>query len=261
MARNIGIAIVIVLLLAGTAAVIDGSPKGDPVAHISAPRATTEQLNASTWTFGGELRAAIGQQRTQGHEQNPGAGIFETRSGDGRTSQFTHYQFGTTVRSWGPMSNIMELWLGDIGTEPANFSVRGFNNALGAIVQARDSGDLNGLQLNYTKRLRPVVTIEDDRHHPNAVIAIENPKPQGSIALATKQDGVLRDHLTVDQGGGVRLHGTNRAGLAQPDPGPLATNLTATDVDGPAELAAVLNEQRRATNALRRALLEHGLVH
>ena len=181
-------------------------------------------------------------------------------SGDGRTSQFTHYQYGTTIRSWGPMSNIMELWLGDVGTESPNFSVRAYNSALGAIVQARDGGDINGLQLNFVKPLRPRLTIEDDDQIPSAVIGIENPKPQGSIALATKQAGELRDHLTVGPGGAIRFHGTNGSGLAQPDPGPLSTDLTASDVDDPAELAALINEQRAAFNALRLALFEHGLI-
>ena len=236
-------------------------PKGDPgTPHLVAPEAGAGQLNASTWTFGSNLRAAVGQQATEGPEQNPGAGLFETRSGDGRVSQFTHYEFGTTIRSWGTMSNIMELWLGDVGTGTPNFSVRAFNSALGAIVQARDGGDIDGLQLNFVEQLRPRLTIEDDNDLPNAVLSIDNPKPQGSIALATKQAGQLRDHLTVGPGGAIRFHGTNRSGLAQPDPGPLSTNLTAADVDDPAELAALINEQRAAFNALRLALFEHGLI-
>src|SRR4051812_12920676 len=93
-------------LAGGSFAAVDRST--GPV-EVDSPAATEEQVNAATYSFDADPRAIIGQQSSR--DQNPGSGFFEVRSGDGRTSQFTHYQYGTTLRSTGLVSNVMEMWL------------------------------------------------------------------------------------------------------------------------------------------------------
>ena len=244
---------------------------------VDVPPAGAQQSDAATFAFGGHVRALVGQQGTREEEHHPGAGLFEVRSTDGRRSQFTHYQFGTAIRSFGPFSNIMELWLGDAGTWQPNLSVRGgLGNGFGAIVQARNAADTSGLALDFFHALRPRLTLEETGAAPGSTLAVENPGQGGRVALATKLSGQMVDHLVVEPDGAVRiaggamlgdtpsdairLHGTSRSGLPQPDPGQLATDLTAGDLKQPGEVAARLNETRAAINALRMALLEHGLL-
>src|SRR3954454_10378945 len=103
---NVTSTLALCFALAGGAYAAVDRPGPDDV-HL--PAAKEEQLNAATYSFGGHPRVAAGQQSTR--DQNPGAGVVEVRSGDGRTSQLTHYQYGTTLRSTGHLSNVMEFWL------------------------------------------------------------------------------------------------------------------------------------------------------
>jgi hypothetical protein len=57
----------------------------------------------------------------------------------------------------------------------------------------------------------------------------------------------------------VLFHGATGSGEQGTDPGALAA-LTAADVSTPEDIAAHMNEQRDAINALRQALLQQGLI-
>ena len=270
---NVTATLALIIALGGTSyAAITPEP-----VNVDVPQAGEQQRDAATFAFGGQVRAKIGQQGTGPAEHHPGAGIFEVLSADGRRSQFTHYQYGTAIRSYGPFSNIMELWLGDAGTWQPNLSVRGgLGNGFGAIVQARNAADTSGLALDYYDALRPRLTVESNGAAPGSTLAIENPEPAGSLALATRVGGQVVDHFRLDNSGrirmggpvdlgdspvdSVRLHGSTRSGLPVPDPGALSTNLKSRDVNHPSELAQRLNEMRTVINALRLTLLEHGMV-
>jgi hypothetical protein len=270
----------------------DQGPKGDagPVGElgptgpagpsdVDAEPAGATQSDAATFSFGGDQRAAIGQQPNDpaGFEccVVPGSGFLQVDSGTGRRTELTHYTFGSTLRSSGPMSNVFEFFLGSAGTGQPQLSVRGNGNSSGASLQARNVGDTSGIVLDYGKPLRPRLHLEDDGRVPGAVLGIENPQAGGKIALATADNGVLEDHVTLDSSGvfstdgdnvfgdapsdKVLFHGSSGSGAQGTDPGALAT-LTDTDVDTPAEVAQHMNEQRDAINALRQALLQQGLI-
>jgi Collagen triple helix repeat (20 copies) len=68
-------------------------PEGPPgSSHVDTDEATTTQKNAATFSFGGHQRIALGQQSRQ--DMNPGSGIVEVASGDGRVAQLTHSRSG-----------------------------------------------------------------------------------------------------------------------------------------------------------------------
>jgi hypothetical protein len=253
------------------------------LSDVDAPLADTAQSNAATFAFGGEQRAAIGQQ-----PQNPlfccivpGSGTIDVESGTGRTTQLTHYRYGSTLRSTGPGSNIFEFFLGSVGTGQPQLSVRSNGFPAGASVQARNAQDTSGFILDFGQDLRPSLHTEDHGRDANSVLAIENPQPGGSIVLATGtgtgtgHPSQLRDNLTLSADGvltaigdvvfgdapqdRVRFHGTSGSGEQGEDPGALL-EVAPEDVDTPEELAARLNEQRKAINALRQALVAQGLI-
>lgn len=176
------------------AVVTDGARDDD------ATPAGAEQSNAGTASRGGSQRAAIGQQPSpsRGCCYVPGAGLVEVKSGTGRTTQLTHYQYGSTLRSSGPKSNLFEFFLGSRGTGQPQLSVRSNGSPAGASLQARNARDTSGIAIDYGKPLRPRLQLEDDGRVPRAVLGIENPQVGGSIALATKTRGVLEDHVTLD---------------------------------------------------------------
>jgi hypothetical protein len=239
---------------------------------VESEEATTAQKNAATFSFGGHQRIALGQQAQQ--DMNPGSGIVEVASGDGRLAQLTHYRYGTTLRSTGYLGNQLELWLGDAG-QP-NFSVRGNRSGVGALVQARNAADTAGLMLDFGQPLRPKLSLENNAAVPNAQLAIENPQPNGSIVFATKLGGMIIDHVAIDNSGTLqardnvelgdsaadRVHfqGSTGRGLPGTDPGTLNAGLTASDAASPAQVANLLNEDRRAVNALRDTLVGYGLM-
>jgi hypothetical protein len=197
-------------------------------------------------------------------------------SGDGRTAQLTHYAYGSTLKTAGPSSHIFEFWLGDDQLNQPQLSVRGNRTSMGALIQARDANDATGLMLDFGHPLRPKLRLEDNGLLPNAVLAIENPQPNGSIAFATKPGGVREDAAIIENSGVFRtlkdtslgnepndrvvFHGSSGAGQQGLDPGVLDASLEAGDVDTPQEIADRLNETRTVINALREALLSHGLI-
>ncbi len=268
--------------------VLDGSLSGADLGDltINRPTATTTQRDAAVFNFGDQRRVAIGQQRTVGYAPSPSAGLVEVRSEEGRVSRFTHYKYGSSVMTTGPLSGLFEFWLGDAGGGQPILSARHNGADLGAMITARNRFDTSGVALDFGWERRPRLKIEDDNQVPGAELAIENPQPDGTIRFATKYNrnttigGQMQDQLIISGGGPeggslrswgpvafgdtaddpVRFHGTNGSGRQGKDPGALRTDLTAADVDTPEELAALLNEQRRATNELRQALLQQGLV-
>jgi hypothetical protein len=255
-------------------------PTGPPgPSDVNVPAAGAQQATAATFSFGGDRRAAVAQQPNDpdGFEccVVPGSGVVQVDSGTGRRTELTHYTYGSTLRSSGPMSNVFEFWLGSEGTGQPQLSVRGNGTSSGASIQARNVGDTSGIVLDYSEPLRPRLHLEDDGRVPGAVLGIENPQPGGSIALATGgADGVL-DRVKIASNGTlsangdvtfgdavgdkVLFHGSNGSGAQGQDPGTLAT-LTAADVGTAADIAQHLNEDRAAINKLRDALLQQGLI-
>jgi hypothetical protein len=239
--------------------------------------AGTEQKDAATFSFGGSRRAAVGQQPNEPPTccVAAGSGYVQVDSGTGRRTELTHYAFGSNIRSSGPDSNLFEFFLGSPGQLGAQLSVRGNGNGRGASVQARNAGDTSGIVIDYAEPLRPRLHLEDDGRVPGAVLGIENPQPNGGIALATRGVGAMEDHVTLDPLGTLKangdvlfgdqtadkvlFHGSSASGAQGSDPGALDM-LTADDVDTPAELAQRMNEERAAINLLRAALLQQGLV-
>lgn len=256
----------------------DQGPPGP--SDVDAAPAGTSQSNAATFSFGGAQRAAIGQQPNQPQSCCfvPGSGLMEVKSGTGRTTQLTHYGFGSTIRSSGPSSGIFEFFLGSQGTSgQAQLSVRNNGNGTGASVQARNATDTSGVILNYADALRPRLEVENNGQSPGAVLGIENASAGGAIKLATGGNGgPPHDHVTLDSSGlfssdgdvsfgdsasdKVLFHGAATSGAQGTDPGALNAALTDSDVDTPAELAQRLNEERAAINLLRAALLQQGLI-
>lgn len=246
---------------------------------VDRPAAGSEPVSAATFAFGGERRVAIGQQANQPPTccYTPGAGFVQVDSGDGRSAELTHYEFGASMRTSGPGASIFEFFLGDAGNPgQAQLSVRNNGNGSGASVQARNAADTSGIVLDYGSALRPSLHLEDDGRVPGAVMGIENPQPEGVIAFATRTGGQLVDHLTLDSGGTLRstgdalfgddladrvvFHGEVGSGLQGPDPGALSLSLTAADASTPDEVAALVRADRTAINSLRSTLLEHGLI-
>jgi hypothetical protein len=251
---------------------VQGSARNSGPVDVDADKATTAQKNAATFSFGGRQRIALGQQPRD--DYNPGSGIVEVASGDGRVAQLTHYRYGTTIRSTGYLGNLLELWLGDKG-QP-NFSVRGNRSRVGALVQARNATDTAGLMLDFGQRLRPKLWLDENKAVPNAQLAIENPQPNGSIVFATKPDDRIVDHVAIDNSGTFRakgdielgdsaadtvhFHGSTGRGRPGTDPGILNRSLSPSDATSPKQVAHLLNQDRSAINALRDALVGYGLV-
>jgi hypothetical protein len=244
---------------------------------VNVPAAGAEDQRAARFRFDGETRVSVGQQRTN-RGGNPGSGFVEVVSGDGnRDLRLTHYQYGSTIRARGSGSHVFEFFLGDDPLEPPVLSVRGNESHAGAQIQARDALDRMGLALDFRNANRPRLTVVDGaRLQPGARLAIENTGPNGSLALATAGAGGLFDWVTLDSGGlltargdlalgdsandAVRFHGSSGTGEQGVDPGTVRDDLRRRATASPARTAAAINETRRALNALRNALRDHGLI-
>jgi hypothetical protein len=226
--------------------------------------------------IGGSAYAAANVRKSDVRAGTRGARILESNSGDGSIAQLTHYRFGTTIRTMGRKSGIFEFFLGDKHAPGAQLSVRNNGNGAGASVQARNAADTSGLVVDFGRRLRPALHIEDAGDLVGAVLGIENPQKDGSIAFATKTNGSLVDHVVLDSKGHLRsdgdvhfgndandkvvFHGAAGSGKQGNDPGLLRVGLTATDLRSPARIATLINENRRVINSLRDALRAQGLV-
>jgi hypothetical protein len=82
--------------------------------------------------------------------------------GEGQYGYFEPYQFGIAYKQGGgtgatSKDNRLELYLGDSDTSPAEFSVRCNTNGTGAIIQARNGGDTDGLFLSFQDASYPFV--------------------------------------------------------------------------------------------------------
>jgi hypothetical protein len=77
---------------------------------------------------------------------------------DGTYSKFGPYQFGIRYgQAGGANDNRLELFLGETDTTAPEFSVRHNGNGKGAIVQARNAADDDGMFLNFTDSSYPFV--------------------------------------------------------------------------------------------------------
>lgn len=241
--------------------------------------ATTSDKSAATFSLGGKQLVSIGQMANLTTECcfTPGSGVVQVDSGDGRTAQLTHYPYGTTIRTKGANSSIFEFHLGDPGHPgQAQLSVRNNGNGTGASVQARNRFDTAGVILDFANDLRPRLQVEDNDKATGAVLGIENPQQDGSIALATKTNGSMDDHVTLagnghlnsdgdvsfgnDVADKVIFHGAAVSGAQGSDPGALPVGLTAADTLTADQVAVLFNQDRLAINALRDALRAQGLI-
>ena len=81
-------------------------------------------------------------------DQNEDAGVFRTLDGDGNYADFTHYQYGPTIRT---NKNIFEFFIGDSPTDYGTLSIRRNTpgvGAYGARLQVRDRDDIGGVELS-----------------------------------------------------------------------------------------------------------------
>lgn len=184
----------------------------------------------------------------------PGSGFVEVHSPDrSRSARFTAYQYGSTIQTFGPKSGVFEFFLGDTPARSPELSVRGNGNGQGARVQARDANDRFGIGMEARQTDNPYMGIIDTSSRaPGATLTIGNPEPDGSIVLSagsplTPRLRVARDGSIELLSDRIRFHGSRGSGLAGADPGALGD-------------AASVGELADAVDALRKALLDHGLI-
>lgn len=143
-------------------------------------------------------------------EMVPGAGIVRVEAAAGRSLELTHYSYGCTIRTVGPHSELMELFLGSAGTPAPTFSVRGNGQNLGARIHCRNAGDTAGLILDYETEARPRLALTGAGVAPAAVLVIENPAIGGEVRIATKGAlGVCVDRLGISETHGVFATGNS----------------------------------------------------
>lgn len=159
-------------------------------------------------------QVGIGLQDAQ--DLNPNSGVVEVVSGDGRAAQFTHYQYGTTIRATGIHSDILEMWLGDPNCGQPNLSLRHNGSNQGAIIQARNAADTAGLMLDFGDNARPRIRCEQVGA-PDSVLAIENSQSNGSLAFATRVDGVTADRVTIANDGTVGIASLDPSAMVRTD--------------------------------------------
>lgn len=164
-----------------TAASLFNTPEITCPLTLNSSAAAGAQVDALRVNFAGSERCTVAQQATG--DQHPGSGIVEVHSADGRTLQMTHYQYGGAFRGLGANGAILECQLGELagGLNP-NFSVRGYDSLLGAIVQARNGADTSGVRLDFTSATRPKVTVDDNAFSPDE-LSIEHPRATGYITI------------------------------------------------------------------------------
>jgi len=171
---------------------------------VNVDAATSAQKNAAEFSFGGNKRVNIGQQKVG--DQCAGSGIVESIAPDGTKMQMTHYQYGVAFRGTGVFGNQIEMWLGDAGLSAPNLSVRHNGNNLGARIQARNAGDTSGLMMDFVDPLRPKLILEPNFVSTNAILAFENSESNGSYAFATKVGaGALTDKFKIANSGVVTM--------------------------------------------------------
>lgn len=143
-------------------------------------------------------------------EMVPGAGIVRVEAAAGRSLELTHYSYGCTIRTVGPYSDLMELFLGSAGSPAPTFSVRGNGQNLGARIHCRNAGDTAGLILDYEAEARPRLALSGAGVAAAAVLAIENPATSGQVRVATKgASGAYVDRLGVDEAHGIFATGNS----------------------------------------------------
>ena len=123
-------------------------------------------------------------------------------------------------------SHIFELYLGDQpGTEP-NLSVRGAGNNAGAIIQARNAADDDGLALDFTDDAKPILTTLLSAAGQVPELGICHPG-SGDVVIYTDQV----ERMRILSGGNIKVVDTLSA-----------TNLSATAISAQTiDIASVLS--------------------
>ncbi len=140
--------------------------------------------------------------RRQGeNDNNPGSGIVEVKSSEGRSIELTHYQYGSMIRSSGPISQRLELWLGD-GTASPELSVRS-NGRMGAMIQARNDLDSAGVSIDFVDPTRPRLAAIGNLNE-GTVLAIEN--SAGPIAITSRVGDTMKERIFISTDGNITIH-------------------------------------------------------
>lgn len=131
-------------------------------------------------------KVSIGIQQTGDYK--PGAGIVHVEDNEGKYSEFTHYQYGTTIRT---NNKIFEFFIGDTPSDFGTLSIRrnaAGNTAYGARLQVRDRDDIGGLELNSALLHTGISSLLVDYNYNGGIFEINNSQANGKIKL--KCDGV-----------------------------------------------------------------------
>jgi hypothetical protein len=161
------------------------------------------------------VRASIGYQNVDSND--PQAGFFRVH-GASHDSQFdfTTYQFGGAIISYGAQGHFFELQL-ESDTQPAaqpELSVRhrtgGAN--LGARIQARNGGDTIGLGINFQTDADPHIWLED---HASTPLTLGYYHPKAAGAHVFKLAGAEKARVTANGlRSSVPTYADNAAALA-----------------------------------------------
>ncbi len=143
-------------------------------------------------------------RRQREKDKNPGSGIVEVKSSEGRSIELTHYQYGNMIRSFGPSSQLLELWLGD-GTAIPELSVRsnGRGDYKGARIQARNDLDSAGVSIDFVDPTRPRLATIGNLNE-GTVLAIEN--SAGPIAITSRVGDTMKERIFISTDGNITIH-------------------------------------------------------
>lgn len=117
-------------------------------------------------------------------DYNPGSGVVEVRDGLNPSgyAQFTRYQYGTTIRTYGTNSQMLELFLGDgTGGGGSVFSVRNNGALVGSQIQCRNQADTNAVLLDFVGAYG-IMGLENNASAPNQ-LSIQSPAVAGFITF------------------------------------------------------------------------------
>lgn len=147
------------------------------------PAGGTDQI-AREYTVSSDPKIQIGFQNSS--DQQPQAGFFRTLRGGGNDTQFdfTHYQYGGTIKGRGEFGHTVELQLsGDSGsgtTTKPGFSVRDRQGraGYGSTIQTRNGADTFGFQITLADETKAQLLVENHADTPNEM-ALTHPKSTG----------------------------------------------------------------------------------
>jgi hypothetical protein len=116
-------------------------------------------------------------------DYKPGSGIVRVDAGDAdRYAEFTHYQYGATIRTKGVDSGGMfEFFLGDQPGHNPDLSVRHNGSNLGAVIEARNKEDSGAIALSFRNPARAELQLRGTELP--ADMAISHPTASGYISF------------------------------------------------------------------------------